>query len=101
MSAPTRPLRLHAAEPLYGRAYHLADQGRSQQQIAVALEEEFPGLPNGNYYLNPAAIATMDRVKREEQERGREAANGEWRRQRGLPEKPRPTEETFAGRDEY
>ena len=43
----------------------------------------------------------MDRVKREEQERGRETANSEWRRQRGLPEKPRPPEETFAGRDEY
>jgi len=100
MSAPARPLRLHATEPLYGRAYHLADQGRSQQQIAETLEEEFPGLSD-NYYLNPAAIATMDRVKREEQERGRDAANSEWRRQRGLSEKPRPPEETFAGRDEY
>jgi hypothetical protein len=73
-------------ETMQSRARELAAAGADQNSIMATLQAEFPGLPAERYYLNPAAIAVMERVRREQKEHERAAANREWRRQRGLPE---------------
>jgi hypothetical protein len=96
--------RFRAGDPLYARAYDLADQGHTQEQIATALAAAFPDLPDARYALTPAAAAVMHRVRREHKERERAVANSEWRRQRGLPEQAAPHHacpNPFVGPDDY
>lgn len=101
---PASGALFRAHDPLYARAYHAADQGRTPEEVAAALAAAFPDMPNPNYYLNPAAIAAMQRVRHEQKERDRAVANSEWRRQRGLPDaapthQARP--EPFVGLHDY
>ncbi|HWE61563.1 MAG TPA: hypothetical protein VHB98_07615 [Chloroflexota bacterium] len=70
---------------LYSRAHQLAAREATQEQIAVALEREFPGLQQ-RQYLNPAAVAAMQHVRQEEDRRQGRRRDRAGLRARGLPE---------------
>ncbi len=67
-------------------AIQLAAGGATQEVIVATLRARFPGLPNENYYQNPAAAAVMRRVRREQQRCVGLEADRARLRTKGLPE---------------
>ena len=52
----------------------------------AALQQEFPGLPNDNYYLNPAACAVMERIRNAQRREQGRAVDRARLQAKGLPE---------------
>ena len=67
-------------------AIQLAAAGAMQEAIVATLRARFPGLPNENYYQNPAAEAVMRRVVLARQRAAAREADLRRLRAKGLPE---------------